>query len=175
MVITPSGASPDDVGPKHLVAMSLGGEVDGEGTPSSEWPMHAAIYRDAPDAACVVHTHCDAATALACLNEPLPAFHYMVVQFGGDGVPCAPYVTFGTTDLAILAAEVMHGHSACLLANHGMLVHGRDTREAFNRAVLLETLCRQYLLARSVGAPRILTSAEVAAARERFRTYGVRR
>ena len=58
--------------------------------------MHAAVYRECPEAAFVVHTHADACTALACLGSGLPAFHYMVVQFGGTDVRCAPYVTFGT-------------------------------------------------------------------------------
>ena len=152
--------------------MTLDGAVHGAGTPSSEWAMHAAIYLDHPQAGCIVHTHADACTALACLNQALPAFHYMVVRFGGEDVRCAPYVTFGTPELARLAAQALTGRSACLLANHGMIVHGRDADEALTGAVLLETLCRQYLLARSAGPVRLLTRAEMQAARERFRTYG---
>jgi L-fuculose-phosphate aldolase len=68
----------------------------------------------------------------------------------------------------------MAGRSACLLANHGMIVHGRDADHALSQAVLLETLCRQYLLAVSAGTPRLLTPAEMLAARERFKTYGPR-
>jgi L-fuculose-phosphate aldolase len=174
MVITPSGGSPLGVGAKDLAAMSLDGDAPGDVTPSSEWPMHAAIYRTAPEAECIIHTHADACTALACLHEPLPAFHYMVLQFGGSTVPCAPYVTFGTPALAALAADTIQGHGGCLLANHGMIVHGRDAGHALDRALLLEALCRQYLIARSAGTPRLLTEDEMAAARERFRTYGQR-
>lgn len=172
VVITPSGGSPDTVGSKDMAIVGLDGTASGDATPSSEWPMHAAIYRGAPEARCVIHTHADGCTALACLNEPLPAFHYMVVQFGGTTVPCAPYVTFGTRDLAALAGETIRGHSACLLANHGMIVFGGDAAQALDRALLLESLCRQYLLARAAGSPRLLTEDEMAAARERFRTYG---
>ncbi len=172
MVITPSGCSAETVAADGLVGMRLDGAVEGTITPSSEWHMHAAIYRADRRAGAIVHTHSDACTALACLNEPLPAFHYMVVSFGGDDVRCAPYVTFGTPELAELAVAAIQGRSACLLANHGMIVHGRDPLGALQAAVLLETLARQYLLARSAGAPRILTEAEMQAARERFRTYG---
>lgn len=179
MVITPSGGTPATVGARDLALITLDGEPAGgagdDATPSSEWPMHAEVYKGAPEAGCVIHTHADAATALACLNQPLPAFHYMVVQFGGTTVPCAPYVTFGTRDLARLAGETIIGHSACLLANHGMIVHGRDAAQALDRALLLEALCRQYLLASAAGTPRLLTEDEMAAARERFRTYGRRR
>ena len=175
MVVTPSGGSPDGAAPGGMAHTTFDGVASSDATPSSEWPMHAAIYQGAPEAGCIVHAHSDAATALACLNEPLPAFHYMVVQFGGGTVPCAPYVTFGTPELAALAARAITGHSACLLANHGMIVHGRDPAQALERAVLLEGLCRQYLLARAAGTPRLLTDEELAAARERFKTYGPRR
>lgn len=174
MLITPSGASADTLTPEAVVALTLEGDVRSAGTPSSEWAMHAAIYLDYPDAGCIVHTHADACTALACLNEALPAFHYMVVRFGGEDVRCAPYVTFGTPALAQLATQALAGRTACLLANHGMIVHGRDAEQALTSAVLLETLCRQYLLARAAGPVRLLTAEQMQAAQERFKTYGGR-
>jgi L-fuculose-phosphate aldolase len=170
MVITPSGADPE--GTPDLVLVSLGGMVRDGGTPSSEWAMHAAVYDVRPEAAFVVHAHADSCTALACLGTKLPAFHYMVVQFGGTDVRCAPYVTFGTTALAEAAAEAMRGRSACLLANHGMIVCAATAAQALSRATLLETLCRQYLLALSAGTPRLLTEQEMLDAQERFKSYG---
>ncbi|HTW71248.1 MAG TPA: class II aldolase/adducin family protein [Acetobacteraceae bacterium] len=174
MLITPSGCSAESLREPDLVSAALDGTVRGKGTPSSEWSMHAAIYAAHPTAAWIVHTHADACTALACLNEGLPGFHYMVTRFGGDDVRCAPYVTFGTPDLARVAAVAMAGRTACLLANHGMIVHGRTAGDALTSAVLLETLCRQYLLARAAGAVRLLTAEEMQAAQERFRTYGTK-
>ena len=169
MTITASGGSP---AAGALVTMALDGTVSNNGTPSSEWEMHAAIYRAFPEAGCIVHAHADACTALACLNESLPPFHYMVVQFGGGDIRCAPYVTFGTPALAALAVAALRDRTACLLANHGMILYARDTDRALARAELLELLCRQYLLARASGTPRLLTDAEILAALARFRTYG---
>ena len=144
MIITPSGCSADTLEPDGLVAMTLAGDVKGAAAPSSEWAMHTAIYLAYPAAQCIVHTHADACTALACLNEPLPPFHYMVANFGGDDVRCAPYVTFGTPELARLAVAALAGRTACLLANHGMIVHAPTADRALSSAVVLETLCRQY-------------------------------
>jgi L-fuculose-phosphate aldolase len=169
MVITPSGSDPDGV--PALVRVAMDGAVLDGGTPSSEWALHAAVYRECPGAAFVVHSHADACTALACLGLQLPAFHYMVVQFGGMDVRCAPYVTFGTPALADVAALAIRGRSACLLANHGMIVCAATAVQALSRAVLLETLCRQYLLALAAGAPRLLTAQEMLDAQERFKTY----
>jgi L-fuculose-phosphate aldolase len=171
MIITPSGCSAETLEPDGLVGMTLAGDMKGTVTPSSEWAMHAAVYLAYPAAQCVVHTHADACTALACLNEALPPFHYMVANFGGDDVRCAPYVTFGTPELARLAVAALAGRTACLLANHGMIVHAQTADRALTAAVVLETLCRQYLLARAAGAVRLLTGDEMRAAHERFRTY----
>ena len=171
LLITPTGVTADAVAAAGLVQVSLDGTVDGSGAPSSEWEMHAGIYAAYPDAGAVVHTHADACTALACLGEGLPPFHYMVVGFGGADVRCAPYATFGTPALAASAVTALRGRSACLLANHGMICHGRDPAAALATAVALETLARQYLLARSAGSPRLLTPDELTAAQERYRTY----
>jgi L-fuculose-phosphate aldolase len=172
MLITPSGISGETVTPKSLVQMDLLGNIKGQAAPSSEWQMHAEIYRRVPAAEVIVHTHSDYATALACLNLPLPGFHYSVAAFGGDDVRLAPYVTFGTPALALAAAEAISGRTACLLANHGMICHGPSMRAALLAALRLETLARQYMLARAAGEPRLLTADEMAAARERYRTYG---
>jgi L-fuculose-phosphate aldolase len=172
MLITPSGCSAETIGDTDAVKMTLDGKSRGKRPPSSEWFMHAAIYQAYPDAHAIVHTHSDACTALACLNEPLPAFHYLVVQFGGDDVRCAPYVTFGTPVLADVAVTALEDRTACLLANHGMIVYGPNADAALSAAITLETLARQYLLARSAGEVRLLTATEMQAARERFKTYG---
>jgi L-fuculose-phosphate aldolase len=172
MVITPSGCSAASIKDTDPVVTTLDGKPRGKRVPSSEWFMHAAIYRAYTNAEAIVHTHSDACTALACLNEPLPGFHYLIVRFGGDNVRCAPYVTFGTPALAEFAVTALADRTACLLANHGMIVHGANAVEALTAAITLETLARQYLLARAAGKVRLLTSPELQAARERFKTYG---
>jgi L-fuculose-phosphate aldolase len=180
MLISPTGARADSITPDQLVAMDLAGVAgrdlagvtSGHLLPSSEWHMHAAIYQAVPAAGAVVHTHSDAATALACLNRDLPPFHYMLAEFGGNEVRCAPYVTFGTPELADLAVQALGHRTACLLANHGMICHGPTPQAALLTAQRLEALARQYLLACSVGTPRLLSEAEMAAAHLRYRSYG---
>jgi len=53
-----------------------------------------------------------------------------------------------------------------------MIVTGASADAALTAALTLEALARQYLLARAAGKVRLLTRAEMQAARERFRTYG---
>ncbi len=168
MLISPTRTTCDRIMADAVIATGLDHPAPGA---SSEWPLHAALYNARPDLGAIVHTHSDHCTALACLNEPLPAFHYMVLTFGGDDVRCAPYVVFGTPALADVTVAAMEGRTACLLANHGMIAAGSDLDAAVAAAHLLEQLARQYLLARAAGTPRVLSAEECLAARDRFRTY----
>lgn len=168
MLISPTGTTPERIEPDQLVAMGLHEPVPGA---SSEWALHAAIYEDNPAIGAIVHTHADACTALACLAESLPPFHYMIANFGGDDVRCAPYATFGTQSLAALAAAAMRGRTACLLANHGMIAAGPTLDAAVATALQLEILARQYLMARAAGQPRLLTPQQMADAHRRYLTY----
>ncbi|MCX7383533.1 MAG: class II aldolase/adducin family protein [Alphaproteobacteria bacterium] len=172
MLITPTGVRGDTVDEADLVRMDFAGAHRGRIAPSSEWQMHAEIYRADPRAEVIVHTHADCCTALGALGRNLPAFHYDIAQFGGDDVRLAPYALFGTAELAGHAVAALEGRTACLLANHGMLCHGRDAASALLAAVRLETMARQYLLALAVGEPHILGAEAMAAVRERYKTYG---
>ena len=58
------------------------------------------------------------------------------------------------------------------MANHGMLTTGKTMRAAFDAAVLLETLARQYLATLSAGRPILLTRAEMAVVARQFEDYG---
>lgn len=172
MLITPTGCDAATLTAEQIVAMNFDGQTGGQLRPSSEWELHAAIYEDDRDAQVIVHTHSDHATALSCLNLPLPAFHYNVAEFGGEDVRCAPYATFGTPELASLAVQAIASRSACLLANHGMIVHARTAQSALAAAIRLEALCRQYLLARAAGTPRLLSRPDMHDAIARYATYG---
>jgi L-fuculose-phosphate aldolase len=172
MLITRSGCTVNAVTAKDVVATDASGQAIGPGKPSSEAFMHADIYAAYPNARAIVHAHSDCCTALACLGEGLPAFHYMVLGFGGPDVRCAPYATFGTPELGRLAVDALRDRTACLLANHGMICFGNSLPDALDAALRLETLARQYLMARSAGSPRLLTHAEIASSIERYTTYG---
>ena len=160
MLISPSGATADSIAAANIVEVSLHGDWQGPHKPSSEWRMHAAIYSRHAAARAVVHTHSDHCVALASHGMALPGFHYLVGTFGGDDVPCVPYSTFGTSQLATDAAVALTHRTACLLGNHGMIARGQSLEEAVEHAHRLEILCRQYLLARQIGEPTHLTPAE---------------
>jgi L-fuculose-phosphate aldolase len=160
MLISCSGATAKNLTAKRVVMVRDDGGWDGEVKPSSEWRMHQAIYQSQDKANAVIHTHSDYCVALACNNLPLPGFHYMVGTFGGPDVPCVPYSTFGTEQLATDAAEALTDRAACLLGNHGMICRGANFEIAVAHAERMEILCKHYVLAKTLGEPDILTNEQ---------------
>lgn len=171
-LITPTGMDPFVMSPEDVVAMTLDGAVSGRREPSSEWRFHRDIYSKRPEAGAVLHAHSPFATALACQRRSIPAFHYMIARFGGNDVRCAAYATFGTQALSDSVTEALEGRSACLLANHGMVVFGRDLPHALGLVVEFEALCEQYWRTRQLAEPAILSSEEMDVVRRKFATYG---
>lgn len=171
LLITPSALPYEACRAEDLVFLDASGRPHGARRPSTEWSFHHRILRRRSELGAVLHLHSPAATALSTLREGIPAFHYMVAVAGGDSIRCAPYATFGTGELAELAVEALEGRTACLLANHGLIACAADPAAALALAVEVEALADQYLRARSVGSPHLLTAGEMAEVLERFAAY----
>jgi L-fuculose-phosphate aldolase len=178
VAITPSGISYTEMRPEDICLVGMdGAELQSSETPSSETPMHLAIYTATKaGAGAVVHTHSPEVIALSAGRDELPAIHYAITGLGGP-VRVAPYVRFGSAGLAASAVTALDGRSAVILRNHGAVTYGRDLAQAYDRALLLEWLARTYRLALSYGKPAILSAAELdeVAAESRRRRYGERR
>ncbi|USZ66749.1 class II aldolase/adducin family protein [Halorussus salilacus] len=171
--VTPTGVAYDRIDAEGVPVLSLDGEqVAGETAPSSETPMHTAIYREFEPGA-IVHTHSPWASTLAILHEPIPPVHYMLA-LAGTSVPVADYATYGTEALAENAVAAMEGAdaSACLLANHGLLTTGEDLDSALETAVNVEYTARIYCQAKAFGDPVELSDEEMTAVAEKFEGYG---
>ena len=174
--ITPTSMPYQDLKPDDIVFIRADGTYDGlhhnRRKPSTEWRFHLDIYNANPNAGAVLHAHSRFASSLSCLRRDIPAFHYMIARFGGATIRCAAYATFGTQALSDAALAAMDQRSACLLANHGMLVCGRSLEQALDLGIELEELCEQYWLACCIGNPILLSDAEMAVALDKFATYG---
>jgi L-fuculose-phosphate aldolase len=171
IAITPTGVAYDDLTAADVCLVDLDGTpVDARLRPSSEVPMHTAVYR-ATDAGAVVHTHPLYATALSTLLDELPPVHYLIAQLGGP-VRVAPYAPYGTEELARLGVEGLAGRTAVILANHGATTHGAHLAQAYTRSLTLEWLCRLWSQARTLGEPRLLDADQIEAARIAFEGYG---
>ena len=172
MLITPSGVPYDELEPDAIVHVDARGEPRGGMRPSSEWRFHLDIYRARPEAQAILHAHPVHCTALACLNRPMPAFHYMVAVAGGRDMRCAPYATFGTQALSDHVLHALEGRRACLMANHGVLCFEATLPRALDLALEIEYLARTYLACLAAGEPVLLDDAEMERVLLRFADYG---
>jgi len=170
--ITPTGMPYAMLQADDIPLMALDGSHQGSRKPSSEWRFHRDLYASRPEVGAVLHAHSPFAVSLACLRYDIPAFHYMIARFGGDSIRCADYAIFGSPELSTAALSALHERKACLLANHGLLVAGRDLAEAMALAIELEELCEQYWRACQLGQPVILSPAEMTAVLAKFAGYG---
>lgn len=173
MLITPTGMAYEALEASDIVFVGADGRSDPkERKPSSEWHFHLAVYGARPDRGAVVHTHSMHATVLACVGKPIPAFHYMVAVAGGKDIPCVPYATFGTEELARHVAAGLKARDACLMAHHGQIAIAETLSGALDLAREVEILAEQYFKVLQLGDARILSDAEMALMLEKFKAYG---
>lgn len=172
VAVTPSGVRYAGLTPELVGVHRLDGTaVEAPLAPTSELPLHLAVYAARPEAGAVVHTHSPAATALSALVDEVPAVHYYTAMFGGP-VRVAPYATYGTAELARNVVRALRDRTACLMGNHGAVTVGPDLAAAHDKCVYLEWLCDVYLRASPAGTPRLLPPAEIAAVAEKLAGYG---
>jgi L-fuculose-phosphate aldolase len=175
VVITPSGRDYKSLTPGDIAVVNAKGEVvDGEMLPSSETPLHLAVYESNPDVAAIVHAHSVYATAISTILDQLPTIHYQMTDLGG-AVPVAPYRTFGTDELAAVTSQALQGRSAVIMKNHGSLTTAKTLDKALGRCVTLEWCSKVYLKALSGGSPNILSADEMALAQQQMDSFDAKR
>ncbi len=166
MVITPTSVAYETITPEDMVVVKLDGEVvEGHYRPSSEWRMHAEVYRAKPEVNAIIHTHSPYATAFAVNHKNIPTILIEMVPFLGGDVPLAKFAMPGTAAVGEEAVKVLTDRTGCLLANHGVLTVGRDLEQAHLRAVYVEDAARICSLAMSNGPIYTISEEDIAAMR----------
>lgn len=163
MAITPTSLEYDRMQPDDIVVCDMDGTVrHGTRSPSSETPLHAAVYQHRDDISAIVHTHSRNATTLAILGVPIPAVHYIIASLGTTTIPVAPYATYGTPELAASVRDTFAAPClAVLIANHGMVAGGRTLKQAADGAETTEILADYYYRGLTVGQPNVLTASQM--------------
>jgi L-fuculose-phosphate aldolase len=165
VAVTPTGGVISELTAEQMTVISLedGSVVDGDLAPTSEVPMHLAVYR-ATGAAAITHTHATTSTAIGLIADEIPLVHYTMLNLGG-AVRVADYACYGTDKLAELVVKALEYKQAALLRNHGSIAVGSSLAKAVDNLELVEWAAQTYhqaLLASALTgrAPRVLTQAE---------------
>jgi L-ribulose-5-phosphate 4-epimerase len=142
-LITPSGVSLADVDPDLSILVDLDGKIlkcPPGLKPSKETSFHLEAYRLRPEIHGLAHVHPAYATAYANKGMALPL---VTVSARGNlkHVPCIDCALPGSDELRELVCAGIEAHPgvrAILMKEHGVLTLGKDLKEAYYLADLVE-------------------------------------
>lgn len=163
----------NQVGLIRLSAGNISARIDPELvaiTPSSETPMHTAIYRNLPDVQAICHTHSTYAICFAMLGQDVPLANLELLVVGAP-VPVASWACPGTSKAGEVTVEIFRNRpalKAILLRNHGLVTIGKNLEHAFGMAYDAEVGFQTYHQALQVGQPNALNEAQVAEIKARY-------
>ena len=126
MLISPSGMDYFSIRTEDIVRMNIHDLKYGiQRKPSSEYRLHAALYRRYPECNAIIHTHSNGISAFAAAHAGFRISEPPMDQLIGD-MHCSEYRTPGTDELCDSIMEAIEGSHACIIANHGAIFYGND-------------------------------------------------
>jgi L-ribulose-5-phosphate 4-epimerase len=172
------GGTFDNMTPDQLALVDLDGHlVEGELNAANAEivHMHAAVYRERPEAGSVVHTHSPWSTTFAVAGRPIDCVYEPLARFGmGDGVPVARYGPRGSDQAIaniVTALNSARQIRAVLLEHHGLLAFGADPMWASRTVLTMEEAAQMSLAAAAIGGPKIIPPEMREATRERAHQF----
>ncbi len=162
---TPTARSKADLAEDDLIELDAGGKkVAGTGGAFSEAAVHLRVLKARPDVQAVVHAHPPSATAVGCANQEMLtwALPEAVVSIG-PGVPLVGLALPGSDALWGEFDPLIKHYDAVMIAGNGVFAWGKTLEQAFLRLELVEHLAAILLAGVPLGAPRLLSTDQVAA------------
>lgn len=174
LLTTPKGVSKGFMSPDMIVMTDLRGQkISGDREPSSELPMHLAVYQNRPEITAVVHAHPPVSTGFAVAGIPLDRAVLAEVVTTLGSIPIADYGTPSTPELADAVSKYIKAHDGLLLANHGALTIAGELFAAYYKMETIEHFARISLSARLLGGERMLSRDEVMRLQDLRGMYGI--
>ncbi|MHA1148134.1 MAG: class II aldolase/adducin family protein [Promethearchaeota archaeon] len=157
MLITPTYNKYYNLKKKDLIHMKFDGIIiKGINKPSSEYRLHADLYKERSHANCVIHTHSPYATMISVARKGIPILLEEQVIFLGGSVGISEFAVAHSEEFSINAIKSMGTKNGVLMANHGTLVCGRTIDDAIKMSELVEKLAFIYTGAEQTGQVYII-------------------
>ena len=153
LLTNPFGLPWDEIRAADVMRMDLDGNtLEGPWTITPAIELHLAVHHLRDDATVVVHNHPRYGTIWADARRIPPVLDQTSAQVVDDLVLYNEYDgDVANRDNAQKAAEALGHHRMALLANHGVMVVGKDVPQAHHRAVFLEWRCRRAWEVQAIG------------------------
>lgn len=166
--ITPGSVDKGSLSRKDIIQVKPDGTVIGIHKPSSEFPVHARIYKSRPDIKAVLHAHPPALVAFSIVRKiPETRLIPNFVEICGN-VSMAVYDVPGSTGLSIKVTEEFEkGNNVVMLENHGVFVGAADLFKAFMAFETLDYCARLQIEATKLGAIRPLSDKYIKISKEK--------
>ena len=162
IAVTPSGKGYHEITVDDIVIVdAVGTVIEGQFKPSSELPLHLAVYQARTDIQAIVHTHSVFASACAVAHKNIPPIIEDLVQLTGGSVDVAAYALPGTEQLAQNIVKTLGNKNAVLMANHGVVGCGQTLDEAMLACELVEKAAQIYIYANQIGGAQHLSNEDI--------------
>jgi L-fuculose-phosphate aldolase len=162
ILCTPTGISKGFLKPDDICVVDIDGkQVEGKRKRTSEFLMHAAIYKLRPDVKAVIHSHPPHATAFAVAGVELPTHIHPEAEVFLGPVHTAKYVTPGDTRLGETIAPYVKNSNTVLMGNHGVVCFHADLEQCYYQLEIVDAYARILLLTKGLGSVKTLSEQEM--------------
>ncbi len=162
IAITPSGIQYHAMQPADIAIIDLEGNLHDGLPPSSETPLHTALYKTFPKIGGICHTHSPYAITFAMLEKEIPAVNLELAACGAP-IPITRWAGPGTPEVGTAAVEAYQNRPelrVILLKQHGLVATGQHIGHAFEMAYNAEIGLQTYHQALLIGSPQPLSPAQ---------------
>src|SRR5947209_5264564 len=159
---TPTGVSKGFLKPDDICTVDGDGkQLAGRMKRTSEFLMHAAIYKARPDVNAVIHSHPPHATAFAIAGVELPTCIHPEAEVFLGPVKTAKYVTPGDKRLGESILPFVKDSNTVLMGNHGAVCFHADLEICYYQLEIVDAYARILLLTKQLGNVNTLNGPEM--------------
>lgn len=161
VVITSSGVANGYLTENDFAVVDFDGNAIAGEKPSSERMLHIEFYKKRPEMNYVMHVHSPYLTAFASAGIALDDKISPEIIYCFEKIPLAEYSIPGSKELVEKTSKYFENYDVVLMANHGVIIAGKDIKDAFYKLDLCENYAKTVICAKLLGGAKILPEEEV--------------
>ena len=162
IVITSTGTANGYLEKEDFSVIDFDGNlVEGNKKASSEKFLHIEFYNQRPEFNSVFHVHSPYLTAFAASRTALEEDILPEIVFHFGKIPLAEYALPGSVELVVNTSKFFKEFDVVLMANHGVIVGGKDIKDAYLKLELCESYAKTLIFAKLFGGAKILSQEDV--------------